>query len=141
MTTKLRCVQSKQSRPGFSSRLILLLCRNNHFTVTKLRVYLCLLCNSFPARYNVRTNQKLWHSSFILIPPTPPCIIFNHMAPSRKGKTSGVSSSSFFDLQAEIAKHEADFAKNKASGQTTLVGGVKRPDKVRNTVYSTSFII
>ena len=60
------------------------------------------------------------------------------MAPSRKAKASGVSSSSFFDLQAEIAKHEADFAKNKASGQTTLVGGVKRPDKVCAAFMSVS---
>ncbi|KAK7690787.1 hypothetical protein QCA50_005887 [Cerrena zonata] len=57
------------------------------------------------------------------------------MAPSQRGKTSGVSASSFLDLQAEIAKHEADFAKNKAAGQTALVGGVKRPDK-KPTVWT-----
>ncbi|CAL1716520.1 unnamed protein product [Somion occarium] len=57
------------------------------------------------------------------------------MATSRKGKASGVSTSSFFDLRAEIAKHEEEFVKNKAAGQTTLVGGVKRPDK-KPTVWA-----
>ena len=49
---------------------------------------------------------------------------------SAKGK--GVSTSSFFDLRAEIAKHEEEFKKNKAAGKgKAVVGGVKRPGKVR----------
>lgn len=43
-----------------------------------------------------------------------------------------MSASSFLDLKAELAKQEEDFAKNKAAGKgAALVGGVKRPDKVR----------
>lgn len=54
------------------------------------------------------------------------------MAPKNKAKAAGVSASSFFDLKAELAKQEEDFAKNKAAGKgAALVGGVKRPDKVR----------
>lgn len=53
------------------------------------------------------------------------------MAPSNKAKAAGVSASSFFDLKAELAKHEEEFTKNKAAGKSTaLVGGVKRPEKV-----------
>ncbi|KAI0734212.1 hypothetical protein C8Q72DRAFT_454987 [Fomitopsis betulina] len=52
------------------------------------------------------------------------------MAPKNKAKAAGVSASSFFDLKAELAKQEEDFAKNKAAGKgAALVGGVKRPDK------------
>lgn len=48
-----------------------------------------------------------------------------------KSKSSGVSTSTFFDLRAEIAKHEEEFAKNKAAGKgRAIMGGVKRPDKV-----------
>jgi len=54
------------------------------------------------------------------------------MAPKNKAKAAGVSASSFFDLKAELAKQEEEFVKNKAAGKATaLVGGVKRPDKVR----------
>lgn len=53
------------------------------------------------------------------------------MAPSNKAKTAGVSASSFFDLKAELAKQEEEFAQSKAAGKAkALVGGVKRPDKV-----------
>jgi hypothetical protein len=54
------------------------------------------------------------------------------MAPKNKAKAAGVSTSSFFDLKAELAKQENDFAKNKAAGNSNamIVGGVKRPDKV-----------
>ncbi|KAI0925988.1 hypothetical protein AcV5_008570 [Taiwanofungus camphoratus] len=52
------------------------------------------------------------------------------MAPSNKAKTAGVSASSFFDLKAELAKQEEEFAQSKAAGKAkALVGGVKRPDK------------
>lgn len=55
------------------------------------------------------------------------------MAPKNKAKAAGVSASSFFDLKAELAKQEEEFAKNKAAGKgAALVGGVKRPDKVRS---------
>lgn len=79
---------------------------------------------SCPCNVDIQADLVLYTRLVYAIP--------NYMAPSRKGKTSGVSASSFLDLQAEIAKHEAEFSKNKAAGQTALVGGVKRPDKVRN---------
>jgi len=41
------------------------------------------------------------------------------------------STSSFLDLKAQLAKQEAEFAKNKAAGETYIKGGVQRPDKVR----------
>lgn len=53
------------------------------------------------------------------------------MAPSNKAKAAGVSASSFLDLKAELAKHESDLAKKKASGSSSYVTGVKRPEKVR----------
>lgn len=53
------------------------------------------------------------------------------MASKSKGK--GVSASSFFDLKAELSKQEQEFAKSKAAGKSNyIVGGVKRPDKVRH---------
>jgi hypothetical protein len=64
------------------------------------------------------------------------------MPPKNKAKAAGISASSFFDLKAELAKQENEFAKNKAAGKSNaIVGGVKRPDKVRqapdnnNNVY------
>lgn len=57
----------------------------------------------------------------------------SHLAMSHasKSKAKGISATSFFDLKAELSKHEADFAKAKAAGKSTaIVGGVKRPDKV-----------
>ncbi|EGN98700.1 hypothetical protein SERLA73DRAFT_122590 [Serpula lacrymans var. lacrymans S7.3] len=60
------------------------------------------------------------------------------MAPTNKAKASGVSASSFFDLKAELAKHEAEFKKNKAAGKAAeLVGGLARPDK-KPTVWARS---
>lgn len=54
------------------------------------------------------------------------------MPPKDKAKASGISASSFFDLKAELAKKEEDFAKSKAAGKSTaLVGGIKKPDRVR----------
>ncbi|CDO72466.1 hypothetical protein BN946_scf184980.g7 [Trametes cinnabarina] len=53
------------------------------------------------------------------------------MPPIDKAKAAGVSASSFFDLKAELAKKEEEFAKNKAAGKSNLVvGGVKRDDKI-----------
>lgn len=53
------------------------------------------------------------------------------MAPTNKAKKAGVSASSFFDLKAELAKKEEQFARDKAAGMSaSLAGGVKRPDKV-----------
>ncbi|KAI0661476.1 hypothetical protein C8Q70DRAFT_1051816 [Cubamyces menziesii] len=52
------------------------------------------------------------------------------MPPVDKAKAAGVSASSFFDLKAEIAKKEEEFAKVRASGKEAyIVGGVKRDDK------------
>lgn len=58
------------------------------------------------------------------------------MPPKNKAKAAGISATSFFDLKAELAKQEDEFAKNKAAGKSiaTIVGGVKRPDKVRQTL-------
>ena len=54
-----------------------------------------------------------------------------HMAPVDKAKAAGVSAGSFFDLRAELAKHEEEFRKNKTMGKSTvLTGSLKRPDKV-----------
>ena len=54
------------------------------------------------------------------------------MAPTNKARAAGVSASSFLDLKAELAKKEEEFSKNKEVGKSAaLVGGVKRPDKVR----------
>jgi hypothetical protein len=71
-------------------------------------------------------------------PLLPPFIYFitcrlPTMPPKNKAKAAGISASSFFDLKAELAKQEDDFAKNKAAGKSNaiIVGGVKRPDKVR----------
>jgi hypothetical protein len=53
------------------------------------------------------------------------------MSHKSKAKAKGISAGSFFDLKAELSKQEADFAKAKAAGgSTSIVGGVKRPDKV-----------
>ncbi|KAI9061043.1 hypothetical protein FKP32DRAFT_1667775 [Trametes sanguinea] len=52
------------------------------------------------------------------------------MPPVDKAKAAGVSASSFFDLKAELAKKEQEFAKNKAAGKSAAIeGGVKRDDK------------
>ncbi|KAI0635661.1 hypothetical protein C8Q77DRAFT_1216266 [Trametes polyzona] len=52
------------------------------------------------------------------------------MPPVDKAKAAGVSARSFLDLQAELAKKQEEFAKNKASGKAdAIVGGVKRNDK------------
>jgi len=59
------------------------------------------------------------------------------MSHSSKPKAKGVSTSSFFDLKAELSKQQAEFAKNKASGKSAqIVGGVKRPDKVSHPIPS-----
>ncbi|OBZ72124.1 hypothetical protein A0H81_07800 [Grifola frondosa] len=58
------------------------------------------------------------------------------MAPKNKAKAAGVSSSSFFDLKAELAKQEEELSKNRAAGKaTTIVGAIKRPDK-KPTVWA-----
>jgi hypothetical protein len=60
------------------------------------------------------------------------------MAPTNKARAAGVSASSFFDLKAEIAKKEDEFARTKAAGGSKYtVGGVKRPDK-KPTVWARS---
>ncbi|KAJ1307642.1 hypothetical protein OPQ81_001736 [Rhizoctonia solani] len=51
-------------------------------------------------------------------------------------KKSSVNAASFFDLKAELAKHEDAFAKSKLSGggkAELIVGGSKRPDKKKPT--------
>ena len=63
----------------------------------------------------------------------PASVLYFLMAPVPKAKAAGVSASSFLDLKAELAKKEGEFALKKAAGKSTegLIGGVKRPDKVR----------
>ncbi|KAI0264490.1 hypothetical protein BC834DRAFT_924681 [Gloeopeniophorella convolvens] len=52
------------------------------------------------------------------------------MAPTNKAKASGVSSGSFLELQAQIAKQKDVLSKEKAGGKATaVVGGVKRNGK------------
>ncbi|KAG6816298.1 hypothetical protein H0H87_007181 [Tephrocybe sp. NHM501043] len=59
----------------------------------------------------------------------------SQMPPTVKSKGKGVSVSSFLDLKAEISKQEEEFAKRKAGGNANyIVGGVKRPDKVRQAL-------
>ncbi|KDN44194.1 hypothetical protein RSAG8_05667, partial [Rhizoctonia solani AG-8 WAC10335] len=51
-------------------------------------------------------------------------------------KKQSVNAASFFDLKAELAKHEDAFAKSKLSGKgktEPIVGGSKRPDKKKTT--------
>lgn len=49
-----------------------------------------------------------------------------------KARAAGVSATSFLDLKAELAKKEDEFARSKASGTSrAIIGGVKRPEKVR----------
>ncbi|GAW02127.1 hypothetical protein LENED_003761 [Lentinula edodes] len=48
---------------------------------------------------------------------------------SAKSKSKGVSTSSLFDLKAEISKKEDEFARDKAAGKTYTLGRVNRPDK------------
>ncbi|KAF6757270.1 hypothetical protein DFP72DRAFT_809473 [Ephemerocybe angulata] len=57
------------------------------------------------------------------------------MSHKSKAKEKGISTTSFFDLKAELSKQEADFAKSKAAGKRTIVGGVPRPDK-KPTVWA-----
>lgn len=51
---------------------------------------------------------------------------------SQRAKASGVSTSSFFDLKAELSKKQDEFSKAKKAGKkvSAIVGGVPRPDKV-----------
>lgn len=54
------------------------------------------------------------------------------MSATFKAKAKGISASSFLDLKAELSKQEDEFARNKAAGKSSyVVGGVKRPNKVR----------
>lgn len=53
------------------------------------------------------------------------------MAPTGKARAAGVSASSFFDLKAEIAKQQEEFAKAKAAGKDTKAV-LNRPGKVRS---------
>ncbi|KAI0314607.1 hypothetical protein OF83DRAFT_1293767 [Amylostereum chailletii] len=52
------------------------------------------------------------------------------MARTDKEKAAGISTSSFFDLQAELANKKDEIAKLKASGQSSVKrGSTKNPDK------------
>lgn len=47
-------------------------------------------------------------------------------------KALNISSSSLFGLKAELSKRQDELTRNKALGKgSAIVGGVKRPDKVR----------
>lgn len=51
-------------------------------------------------------------------------------------KKKAVSSGTFFDLKAEIARQEEEFTKNKAAGKT-LTTGARKPNK-KPTVWARS---
>jgi hypothetical protein len=53
------------------------------------------------------------------------------MASSSRAKASGVSSSSFFDLRAEISRKEEEFSRDKAKGKARApkVGGSRGESK------------
>ncbi|KAG8763657.1 hypothetical protein FRC11_014634 [Ceratobasidium sp. 423] len=56
--------------------------------------------------------------------------------PTTMSKKQTVNATSFFDLKAELAKHEDAFAKSKLSGKgkaEPIVGGGQRPDKKKPT--------
>jgi hypothetical protein len=56
---------------------------------------------------------------------------------SKKQSKASVNASSFFDLKAELSKHEDAFAKSKRAGKgraEPIVGGVKRADKVSRSL-------
>ncbi|KAF7970840.1 hypothetical protein HWV62_22796 [Athelia sp. TMB] len=58
------------------------------------------------------------------------------MPPKDKAKAAGISASSFFDLKAELAKQEEDFAKNKAAGKgRSITGGTKLRD-TKQTIWA-----
>ena len=57
------------------------------------------------------------------------------MPPKNKAKAAGISASSFFDLKAEIAKQEEEFAKSKAAGKSTA--RVPKAEKVSSRAWST----
>jgi hypothetical protein len=53
------------------------------------------------------------------------------MAPTNKAKAAGVSSGSFLELQAQVAKRKETFIKDKAAGNVTAIVGGKKNGKVR----------
>ncbi|KAK7044236.1 hypothetical protein VNI00_007958 [Paramarasmius palmivorus] len=58
------------------------------------------------------------------------------MSHNSKAKAKGISSSSFFDLKAELAKQEEESRRNREAGKSaTIIGGVPRPDK-KPTVWA-----
>ncbi|KAG9099769.1 hypothetical protein FRC06_004868 [Ceratobasidium sp. 370] len=58
---------------------------------------------------------------------------------SKKGGKASVNASSFFDLKAELAKHEDAFAKSKLAGKgraEPIVGGVKKDKDKKPAVWA-----
>jgi hypothetical protein len=51
------------------------------------------------------------------------------MAPTNKAKAAGVSSGSFLELRAQVAKQKESLSKGSATA--AVVGGEKKNDKVR----------
>lgn len=69
-------------------------------------------------------------------------LLTSFMSHNSKSKAKGINASSFFDLKAELSKQEVEFAKAKAAGRSTsIVGGVKRPDKVVHNFIPLSLYI
>jgi hypothetical protein len=57
------------------------------------------------------------------------------MAPTNKAKAAGVSSGSFLELQAQVAKRKEAFIKDKAAGNVTAIVGGNKNGKVRKTTH------
>jgi hypothetical protein len=55
------------------------------------------------------------------------------MAPTNKAKAAGVSSGSFLELRAQVAKRKEGLVKDKAAGNVTAIVGRKKNEKVRES--------
>ena len=56
--------------------------------------------------------------------------LFTMPPPIDKAKAAGISTSSFHDLKAHLAKQEQELTRKKAAGESTSIAGVARPEKV-----------
>lgn len=97
----------------------------------------CSICLKYTeSRYGGRRAPKSFREGARLSPChlnfLSSVVVALSMAPANKARAAGVSASSFLDLKAELSKKEEQFAQDKVAGKnTSLIGSVKRPDKVR----------
>jgi hypothetical protein len=69
-------------------------------------------------------------------------LVINTFTSMNKAKAAGINASSFFDLKAQLAKQEDEFAKKKKAGLGSItVGGVKRPEKVTTSDFDTFLVL